>query len=221
MIVKRFFDFWLALIGIILGLPLFLLVALSIKLTSPGPIFFRQVRVGKNGQNFRIFKFRTMIENADKLGKELTVAQDRRITKVGAFLRKSKIDELPQLINVLKGEMSFVGPRPEVPRYVAVYPKKIREIVLSVPPGITDLASLEYIDENNLLHLAGDPEQTYIEKILPTKLYWYQKYVQKRSFWFDLTLIVITVLKVLNLYSNHRIDKVRSEVVAAEKRNVN
>ena len=196
MIVKRLFDLFFSLIGIILLLPIFILIAVWIKLDSQGPVFFRQQRVGQFGKTFHIFKFRTMCLFAEAKGKQITVGKDPRITRCGIFLRRYKLDELPQLINVILGEMSLVGPRPEVPKYVALYPSIMLDQVLSVPPGITDYASIEYRDENSILGRAADPERTYIEEVLPIKLVFYQRYVRERSLWIDIKLIIKT-LKVL------------------------
>ena len=149
-IVKRIFDFLVSLIGIIILSPIFVIVSIAIKLDSRGEVLFLQKRVGRYGKEFNIYKFRTMVTNAEKIGKQITVGKDSRITRVGAFLRKFKIDELPQLFNVLKGDMSLVGPRPEVPKYVALYNEEQRH-VLDVRPGITDMASLRYKDENDIL----------------------------------------------------------------------
>lgn len=193
MLAKRIFDLVFTIPGVIVLSPLFVLVTLAIKLDSPGPVFFRQARVGRFGKPFFIYKFRTMVVDGEKLGGQITVGVDRRITGVGRMLRKYKIDELPQLLNVLQGEMSLVGPRPEVPKYVALYPKDVYEQVLSVPPGITDFASIEYRDENAILGLATDPEREYVEKILPVKLDYYLKYVQQRSLWLDFVLIWKTI----------------------------
>jgi len=194
---KRIFDLTFTIPGIVLLMPLFVVLAVWIKLDSPGPVFFRQVRVGQYGKEFLIYKFRTMVVDAEKLGRQITVGDDVRITRSGRFLRKYKLDELPQLFNVLKGEMSLVGPRPEVPRYVAEYPERIRKIVLSVPPGITDFASIIYKDENRILASAKDydtlnPEQVYIKKILPIKLAYYEYYVNKRTIWLDFKLVFVT-----------------------------
>ena len=170
---KRTLDFTAAALGLLLLSPLLLGVALLIRIDSRGPVFFRQVRVGRYGQPFRIFKFRTMSHapaSAGTSGPQLTVAGDARITRVGALLRRTKIDELPQLIDVLRGTMSLVGPRPEVPHYVQHYPPESRERVLSVRPGITDFASLRYRNENALLARASDPEREYVDVILPSKL---------------------------------------------------
>ena len=166
--IKRLFDLVAAAVGLLLLAPLLLLLALLIKLDSPGPVFFRQVRVGWRGRPFRIFKFRTMAVDLTPGGAQLTVAGDARITRTGNWLRRYKLDDLPQLIDVLRGTMSLVGPRPEVPRYVERYPAAWRDRVLSVRPGITDLASVHYRDENALLARAVDPEREYIEVILPS-----------------------------------------------------
>ena len=195
MLRKRIFDFVTALIGLILLLPLFVLVSCWIKLDSAGPVFFRQERVGRYGKLFSIFKFRTMAVNTETQG-QITVGRDARITGIGHLLRRYKIDELPQLINVLSGEMSLVGPRPEVPRYVACYPDTVRDLVLSVLPGITDWASIEYKEENAILGAAKDPELTYIEEILPIKLDYYVSYVKKRNFKMDLKIIFATLIAI-------------------------
>ncbi|MHB8111266.1 MAG: sugar transferase [Syntrophorhabdaceae bacterium] len=193
---KRLFDLTFTVPGLFLLAPLFLIVALLIKFDSPGPVFFRQVRLGQFGRPFRIYKFRTMVDRREKSGLNITLGKDGRITKLGGILRKFKIDEFPQLINVLKGEMSLVGPRPEVPEYVKEYPPHARAVVLSVQPGITDFASIEYRDENLLLGTAGDPEKIYLEQILPIKVAYYTKYVQESSLLLDLRLILATVKAV-------------------------
>lgn len=191
---KRIFDLLAAGLGLLLLSPLLLATALAIRLDSPGPVFFRQERVGRGGRSFRIHKFRTMRHGAG--GALITVGEDARITRVGAFLRRTKLDELPQLIDVLRGTMSLVGPRPEVPRYVALYPSALREKVLSVRPGLTDLASIEYRDENALLARAADPEREYVETVLPAKLQLAADYVDRRTLALDLRIIVRT-LRVL------------------------
>lgn len=193
---KRLFDIAVSLAGLLLLAPLFVLAMLWIKLDSSGPVFFRQERVGLRGRLFRIHKFRTMVVDAEARGLPLTVGRDARITSSGKFLRQYKLDELPQLIDVLFGNMSLVGPRPEVPKYVAQYPDEMRELVLSVRPGITDFASIEFSDENALLEGAEDPERVYIEKILPIKLAYYRRYVEQQTLWLDLKLIGRTVAKV-------------------------
>jgi lipopolysaccharide/colanic/teichoic acid biosynthesis glycosyltransferase len=189
---KRLFDITAALAGLILLAPLFALAALWIRLDSPGPVFFRQQRVGRHGKLFAICKFRTM-SAAPVETLQLTVGRDRRITRAGQFLRHYKLDELPQLINVFLGEMSLVGPRPEVPRYVACYPPDVRAIVLSVAPGITDWASILYREESAILGRAADPERAYVDTILPVKLDYYVRYVRERNFWTDLRIIFSTL----------------------------
>lgn len=192
MTAKRLFDLLASTLGIIAVSPLFAVAAGLIACESGRPIFFRQERVGRHGKTFRIYKFRTMHRHAEESG-QLTVAADPRITRVGAFLRRYKLDELPQLINVFRGEMSFVGPRPEIPKYVAAYPDKDRELVLSVRPGITDNASIRFRNENELLDGAEDPDRIYREVILPTKLAYYREYVRHANVWTDLVLILRTV----------------------------
>lgn len=193
---KRLFDLAFSALGLLLLSPFFLAIAFWIKTDSAGPVFFRQERVGRNGRPFRIHKFRTMIVNAEARGPQLTVGRDARITPSGHFLRKYKLDELPQLIDVLSGDMSLVGPRPEVPKYVAHYPAGVRELVLSVRPGITDSASIEFRDENALLEGAADPELKYIQSILPVKLDYYRKYVEQQSLWLDMKIIGRTIAKI-------------------------
>lgn len=194
---KRCFDLFLTIPGIVILLPLFLVIAGWIKLDSGGKIFFRQERVGRFGKPFFIYKFRTMCVNAEQKGRQITVGDDSRITKSGYFLRKYKIDELPQLINVLKGEMSLVGPRPEVPRYVACYPEHVKTVVLSVLPGITDQASIEYKNENEILGRAADPDKAYVEEVLPIKLCYYVEYVKNRSLLGDLKIVCQTILAIV------------------------
>lgn len=189
---KRLFDIVASLSGLIVLSPLFLIVAIAIKRDSPGPLFFRQVRVGRNGKTFRIHKFRSMTVSNINNSKEITVGGDARITRTGSWIRHWKLDELPQLIDVLAGNMSVVGPRPEVPRYVALYPEAMRQVVLSVRPGITDLASIRFRHENELLAQASDPEQAYREQILPEKLRLQSEYVRTRSFVGDLGILLGT-----------------------------
>ena len=195
MLVKRLFDFTLSLVGLLFLAPLLLLVAISIKLDSSGPVFFRQARVGIHGKEFYILKFRTMVHQSS--GLKITTGDDARITRVGKWLRKYKVDELPQLINVLKGEMSLVGPRPEVPEFVAYYPQETKEVVFSVLPGITDDAAIEFLDENKLLSSSNEPQKTYIEEILPQKLAFYEEYVKRRTLWYDIQLIWRTLRKIV------------------------
>ena len=192
MVVKRAFDIALSALGLLLLLPVFLLVALAVRLSGPGPIFFRQVRVGRGGREFKILKFRTMVADAPAKGGEITVGGDPRITAVGRVLRRYKLDELPQLWNVLVGDMSLVGPRPEVPRYVALYNEEQRK-VLSVRPGITDYASLIYFNESEVLARSSDPERTYVQEVMPRKLALNLIYLKRRSFFEDLRIILATV----------------------------
>jgi lipopolysaccharide/colanic/teichoic acid biosynthesis glycosyltransferase len=197
MIQKRLFDLFFSILGVLLLAPLFLVIGIWIKLDSHGPVFFRQERVGRFGKTFRIFKFRTMFLDAENKGRQITVGADPRITTSGHFLRKTKLDELPQLLNVITGEMSLVGPRPEVPRYVALYPAEVRDLVLSVLPGITDYASIEYKDENAILGHAADPDRAYIDEVMPVKLRFYQRYVVERSLWVDFILIMKTFKAII------------------------
>ena len=193
---KRTLDIATSATGLVLLAPLMLLIALSIKLDSPGPVFFRQVRVGRHGQPFCIFKFRTMTQMQASGAPQLTVATDARITRTGRWLRRSKLDELPQLIDVLRGTMSLVGPRPEVPRYVEHYPAESRERVLSVRPGITDFASVHYRNEGELLARAADPEREYLDVILPSKLRYAMHYVDNVSVADDLRVLGLTLRTV-------------------------
>lgn len=193
---KRCFDITASALGLLFLMIPFLIIAIIIKATSKGPVFFRQVRVGKDGKEFRIYKFRTMVVDAEKKGMQITVGADSRITGIGKFLRKTKVDELPQLINVLKGQMSFVGPRPEVPRYVALYDDYQRNI-LRIKPGITELASIVYRDENEVLAKSENPEETYINEIMPKKIALNIEYMQKLGFWYDIKLIFMTFVAIL------------------------
>lgn len=193
---KRLFDFTAALVGLLILSPLFLFLAGWIKFDSKGPIFFRQKRVGLNGRTFWIHKFRSMRNDSEKAGLQITVGQDARITRSGHFLRKFKLDELPQLIDVLSGSMSLVGPRPEVPRYVDKYPLDVKDLVLSVRPGITDFASIEFKDENMILGESKDPEKDYVEKILPIKLKYHAAYAKNASFSEDLGIIFRTLKEI-------------------------
>jgi lipopolysaccharide/colanic/teichoic acid biosynthesis glycosyltransferase len=190
---KRLFDVLVAGLGVLVLAPVFIGIALWVKLDSPGPVLFRQERVGQGGRLFRIRKFRTMRADAPALGPQITVGADARITRAGRFLRAAKLDELPQLLDVLQGTMSLVGPRPEVPRYVAHYPPEVRAIVLSVRPGITDLASIEYRNESAQLAAASDPEHEYLNVVLPAKLALAQRYVSERSLWGDVRIILRTL----------------------------
>src|SRR5262245_55097454 len=193
---KRILDIVVSLIGLICLFPLLLLVAILVKLDSPGPIFFKQERIGMRFRPFQILKFRTMVQDSSTRGKSITVGNDPRITRVGWFLRKTKIDELPQLINVLRGEMTFVGPRPEVPQYVEMFRKDYEEI-LKIRPGMTDLASIKYRDEAKLLGQSQNPEEEYVTHVLPDKIRLGKEYIRCSSLAFDLRLIFRTFLKVI------------------------
>lgn len=192
---KRIFDITLSLLGLILLLPFMLIIAILIKIDSKGSVFFKQVRVTKNGREFKIFKYRTMRVGSDKYS-QITVGKDDRITKIGLFLRKYKLDEIPQLINVFIGDMSLVGPRPEVPKYVALYTEEQREI-LKVRAGITDYASIEFSNENDILADEADPEKAYIEKIMPRKIELNKKYLSEISVITDIEIILLTIKKIL------------------------
>ncbi len=192
---KRIFDIISSLFGLILLSPFMIIIAILIKLDSKGPVFFKQVRVTKNGREFKIFKYRTMKIGSDKFS-QITVGKDSRITKVGDFLRKYKLDEIPQLINVLIGDMSLVGPRPEVPKYVGLYTEEQREI-LKVRAGITDYASIEFSNENDILANEADPEKAYIEKIMPRKIELNKKYLSEISVMTDVKIILLTIKKIL------------------------
>jgi lipopolysaccharide/colanic/teichoic acid biosynthesis glycosyltransferase len=194
---KRVFDFFSALIGVLLLSPFLLFICLWIKIDNSGPIFFIQKRVGLKGKTIGVYKFRTMVIDAESKGLKITVGNDPRITKSGHFLRKYKLDELAQLFNVLNGTMSLVGPRPEVQEYIDVYPDDIRVKVLSVRPGITDFASIEFKNENQLLEKSSNPNKTYIEEILPIKQGYYLKYVEEQNIFLDVKLIFKTIIAVI------------------------
>ncbi|MDA3978373.1 MULTISPECIES: sugar transferase [Gallibacterium] len=193
---KRIFDIFFSLLGLVVLSPLFLFVSIWIKLDSPGDIFFRQVRVGKDNKLFRIHKFRTMKMNSEKDG-GLTIGKDSRITRSGSFLRKYKVDELAQLIDVFLGDMSLVGPRPEIPEFMNLYPTEIKNKILSVKPGITDRASIEMIDENNILSKYEDPKQAYIDIIMPLKAKFYVEYASNISILEDIKIIFKTIYKII------------------------
>jgi len=196
LVLKRAMDIVISGGALLVIWPVLLLIALAIRIDDPGPVFYRQVRVGKDGKEFRIFKFRTMIVDADKKGLAITVGRDNRITRVGRLLRKTKLDELAQLINVFTGEMSFVGPRPEVPKYVNMYTPYQRQVLL-VRPGITDYASIAYRNENDLLEGAEDPEKMYIDVIMPDKIELNMKYLREISPLADIRLILSTIVAVI------------------------
>ena len=188
---KRVFDLLGASLALALLAPALLLLAAWIRLDSPGPALFRQERVGRHGKPFRIHKFRTMVHGA--AGLPITVGDDARITRVGRWLRRARLDELPQFIDVLKGDMSLVGPRPELPRYVALYPPALRERALAVRPGLTDPASLAFIDEAERLARAPDPEREYVQVILPLKLQAAADYAERATLWTDVTVLARTL----------------------------
>ena len=192
----RFFDFILSLVGLVVLAPIFIVLAIWIKIDSTGPVFYKQVRVGQNGIDFGLFKFRSMVVDADKKGLITVGGRDPRITRSGYFIRKYKLDELPQLINVPVGDMSLVGPRPEVRKYVDLYTDE-QQKVLSVKPGITDYASIEYMDENEILGKSSDPEKTYIEEIMPEKIKYNMKYIQNKNVSEYFKIIFLTLLKIV------------------------
>lgn len=193
---KRAFDVLVSALMLLLLSPVFLILAIAIKLDSPGPVFYRQVRVTQYGETFRIFKFRSMVSNADKIGTQVTVGNDSRITRVGKLIRKCRLDELCQLIDVFRGTMSFVGTRPEVPKYVAAYTPEMMATLL-MPAGVTSLASIMYKDEDELLAGAEDVDGTYVKKVLPGKMYYNLKGIKEFSFWGDIKLMFMTVFAVL------------------------
>lgn len=194
---KRLFDIFASGLGLLFLSPLFLVLAIWIKLDSPGPVFYRQIRVGRHNKDFRIYKFRSMKVGADKQGLITVGGHDPRITRSGYFIRKYKLDEFPQLINVFVGDMSLVGPRPEVRKYVDMYtPEQMH--VLDVRPGVTSLASIRYRNENELLDKAEDPDQFYIDVVMQDKLAIDLEYVQNASFWYDIKLIFRTFWEIIS-----------------------
>lgn len=194
--IKRLFDIIFSFLGLLFLWPLFLVIGFLIKRESPGPIFYRGERIGKNGKPFKIFKFRTMIVDAEKSGVYSTSSDDPRLLKIGNFLKKYQLDELPQLINVLKGDMSFVGPRPEVKKFIDMMTPEERNVILSVKPGMTDLASLWNFHEGEVLKGSKDPDKDYQEKIWPTKKKLQIEYIKKQSFWLDIKIILKTIFKI-------------------------
>lgn len=197
MIAKRLFDLLASAVGLMVLAPLLLCIALAIKFESPGPVFFRQERVGRGGKLFRIHKFRTMVPDAERRGPQITVGKDTRVTEVGTVLRRYKLDELAQLLDIVFGDMSFVGPRPEVPKYVSYYSEDDRKIIFSVRPGITDWASIKFRDENDILAKSADPHAVYVEEILPIKIGYYRDYVNNKSFFGDIKIIIETIRVVV------------------------
>ena len=194
---KRLFDIIFSIIGLLILSPVFLIFSILIKLDSKGPIFYLQTRVGKQGRDFKLFKFRTMRVDSDKKGLLTVGHRDNRITKVGYYLRKYKVDEFPQFLNILIGDMSFVGPRPEVRRYVDLYDEH-QQKVLNVKPGLTDYASIEYVNENELLKNAKDPEQLYVDEIMPAKLNINLRYIANRSFFQDIKILFLTAKAIIS-----------------------
>jgi lipopolysaccharide/colanic/teichoic acid biosynthesis glycosyltransferase len=192
---KRVFDLIVALLGIAILWPVALVFAALVRLDSPGPAFFRQQRVGRRGSPFFLWKFRTMVADAESRGTQITIGRDSRITRVGRWLREWKLDELPQLINIVRGEMSLVGPRPEVGRYVALYSDEQRR-VLELRPGITDPASIKYRDEARLLARASDPERAYVEEVMPDKIRLNLQYAERASLWSDIRVLAQTLFAV-------------------------
>lgn len=191
LVIKRIYDVIFSALGLLVLLPLFAVIAVLIKLDSPGPVFYRQTRIGKDGQEFKIFKFRKMHDYVGDSGSNLTLANDQRMTRIGAWLRKTKIDELPQALNVLLGDMTVVGPRPETANYVELYTPEQRR-VMKVKPGITDYASICFINEGDLLEKATDPETYYINTIMPQKISLNTRYIQEMSFATDMKIIYLT-----------------------------
>lgn len=194
---KRLFDVVGSSVGLVALSPLLALAAIAIRLESPGPAFFLQERVGRHGRHFSIIKLRTMRAARPGETRQITVGRDPRITRFGHFLRQTKLDELPQLLNVLKGDMSLVGPRPEVPAYVERYSPEQRAVLLSVRPGMTDFAAIEFSNEAEILASAEDPESTYVNEIMPKKFALYRRYVEQRSLGLDIQLIFRTVAKLV------------------------
>ena len=192
----RFCDVFFSLLGLIVLSPIFVIIALCVVLDSRGGVFYRQVRVGREGKDFRLFKFRSMASGSDKKGLITVGAKDSLVTRVGYFLRKYKLDELPQLLNVVRGEMSLVGPRPEVRKYVDMYTVEQYK-VLSVVPGITDYASIEYADENTILGQASDPDRAYVEQIMPDKIRYNMKYIDNRCLKEYFKIIFLTLMKII------------------------
>lgn len=208
LIAKRLFDVFVSAIMLLILLPVFFILAVAIKLDSPGPVFYRQVRVTQYGKHFRIFKFRSMVANADKIGTQVTVGNDSRITRMGKFIRKCRLDELCQLIDVFRGTMTFVGTRPEVPKYVDAYTPEMMATLL-LPAGVTSLASILYIDENLLLDGAEDVDSVYIRDVLPGKMHYNLNAVENFSFWKDIKTMFMTVFALLGKEYREEIISVR------------
>ena len=214
--VKRIFDIVVSVLAFVFLIPFYLIIGVMIKLDSPGKVFYKQERVTSYGKIFKIYKFRTMVENADKIGSFVTVNGDARITRVGRVLRKYRLDETPQLINIIKGDMSFVGTRPEVQKYVDAYTDEMYATLL-LPAGVTSLASIYYKDEERLLSETGDTDYTYINEILPEKMRYNLEYINKFSFFYDIKLMIMTVLAVCGVEFKEEIHTLET---LEEKQNV-
>lgn len=211
LILKRIFDIIVSTMMLIIVSPVFLVLAIAIKLDSPGPVFYRQARVTQYGKNFQIFKFRTMVSGADKIGTQVTVGNDGRITRVGRVIRNCRLDEIGQLLNILAGSMTFVGTRPEVPKYVADYTPEMLATLL-LPAGVTSLASIAYKDEAMLLEKAENVDRAYVEVVLPEKMRYNLKAIEEFSFWKDIATMLHTVLAVLGKGDAQEIVKIQKEV---------
>lgn len=196
--IKRLFDIVFSIIGLLLSLPVFVVISILIKLCSPGPVFFIQQRIGKYFKPFMLYKFRSMVVDAPNRGLAITTGGDPRITKIGRFIRRTKLDEMPQLINVLKGDMSIVGPRPEVEKYVEMFKDEYKEI-LQVKPGITNCETIKFINEEEILERYSNPEDGYIREILPAKIEMYKRYLKNKGFFNDTWLILLTVWKIVKI----------------------
>ena len=214
---KRLFDLFFSSIGLIISSPLLLVVTLLIKLDSQGSVFFRQIRIGKNLTPFTIYKFRTMVDAPRQETVRLAAVQDYRITRLGRFLRKTKIDELPQLINVVIGQMSLVGPRPEVLKYVEKWPEDAKKQILSIKPGIADYASFCYGNEEEVLAQEEDPESAYVNKVMPHKLRLYLRYLREQNLWLDLRIILATLGKLAGINVAVLLPELKSELSSPVK----
>lgn len=213
LIMKRLFDFFAAIITLVILLPLFLLISIAIKIDSKGPVMFRQVRITQYGKQFRIFKFRTMVNNAHKIGSQVTTKHDVRVTRAGSFLRKLRLDEIPQLLNIITGDMTFVGTRPEVAKYVEQYSEEMMATLL-LPAGVTSEASIQYKDEELLLANADNADETYVKKVLPEKMRYNLRSIESFSFFSDIKTMFRTVLAVAQ---KDRITEKVSDIVASDK----
>ncbi len=221
----RVFDFILAIIGILIISPLFLILAVLVKFSSPGPIIYSQERVGRNGRIFLLYKMRTMVNNADQIGTSVTTGEDPRITKIGRILRKTKLDELPQLFNVLRGDMSIVGPRPDVPEIVNQYSPEMRRI-LEIRPGITSNATLHLRNEEDLLSHANDPDKAYQDIFIPAKITLAMEHVERKSFLFDLSVLfqtvwALTVGKIFPIKEDDFITEIKQNIEKSNRTTVN